>query len=99
MARINLNLKFTDRSTQMLAQLQSGVRGLINDAYTVFVDNTPVKTGNARRRTRLTKDSIAADYVYASELDGGSSVQSPNGMTEPTQDWITKQFKKIAKGK
>tara|TARA_R110000796_G_scaffold78978_1_gene175911 strand:+ start:3700 stop:3999 length:300 start_codon:yes stop_codon:yes gene_type:complete len=99
MAGINLKLKFTDNTTQMLTQLQRGVAGIIEDAYDVFVDNTPVRTGNARRRTRLTKDTIEAKYDYANKLDGGSSKQSPQGMTEPTLDFIEQQFKKIAKGK
>lgn len=57
-------------------------------AYPVFYKNTPIKTGNARRRTTVDKGEIRADYPYAQRLDNGYSRQSPGGMTRPTLDFI-----------
>ena len=57
---------------------------LTDVAYPVFVANTPIRTGNARRRTVKGTDEIDANYPYAQRLDNGWSRQSPQGMTKPT---------------
>lgn len=57
---------------------------LTDVAYPVFVANTPIKTGNARRHTKKNTDEINANYPYAQRLDNGYSRQSPDGMTKPT---------------
>jgi hypothetical protein len=63
---------------------------IAEDAYDFFVKETPIRTGNARRNTYLTRDrsQIVADYPYAKRLDEGYSKQSPQGMTGPTEDYI-----------
>lgn len=79
---------------------------LAEDAYDVFIKNTPVDTGNARANTNLVGTEIRASYPYAAVLDRGrhmtsrgarGSLQSPKGMTEPTikfvQDTIARQLK------
>ena len=54
-------------------------------AYDFFVKTTPIRSGNARSRTRLQGKTINADYAYAQRLDKESwSRQAPQGMTEPT---------------
>lgn len=54
-------------------------------AHAFFQKLTPIKSGNARRRTRLNNNKdIEATYDYASFLDEGSSKQAPRGMSEPT---------------
>jgi hypothetical protein len=53
-------------------------------AFPVFVKNTPVRSGNARRHTTKTANEIDASYPYAQRLDHGWSRQSPNGMVKPT---------------
>lgn len=63
--------------------------------YKEFVKNTPVNKGNARRNTRLEKDTIVADYPYARRLDEGYSKQSPKGMTEPTEKYLQRETDKI----
>lgn len=65
------------------------------EAYDKFKATTPIKTGNARRRTRLQGTDIKADYNYATELDAGKSRQAPEGMTKPTERYITKRVKDI----
>jgi len=64
------------------------------EAYDVFVDNTPIKTGNARRNTDLKGDEIHADYPYATRLDNGWSRQSPQGMVEPTMEFLEEYVKR-----
>lgn len=69
--------------------LKTAMDGLAEAALAEFIKNTPVKTGNARRRTRLeNEDTIVANYPYAQKLDEGYSKQSPAGMVKPTEDWI-----------
>lgn len=64
------------------------------NAYRVFYANTPVKTGNARRNTKLVGSSIEAKYPYAVRLDRGWSKQSPKGMTIPTIRFIREYIKR-----
>jgi hypothetical protein len=68
-------------------------------AYTFFKAHTPIRTGNARRRTVLKKDTIVAAYPYAQPLDDGRSRQAPDGMTKPTEAFVKKTTDKIMKRK
>lgn len=70
---------------------------LSREAFKKFRDVTPIKTGNAKRKTRLETNTINADYGYAEVLDKGrhmtrrgmrGSEQAPKGMTEPTIEHI-----------
>jgi hypothetical protein len=83
------------RIDQLTTQLQT--EKLARAAYKYFRDNTPIKSGYARRNTHLVGDTIEADYRYAQRLDTGWSNQAPNGMTRPTEqfikDWIAKNGK------
>ena len=71
---------------------------LAKDAYNYFKKETPIRSGNARSRTRLQGDEIQADYAYAQRLDSGYSSQSPQGMTKPTEKFIQEYIRKQAKG-
>jgi len=71
------------------------VAKLPKDAYNFFVRETPRKSGNARKQTKLQGNTINADYPYARRLDKGYSKQAPRGMTEPTVEYI----ERIAKQK
>jgi hypothetical protein len=68
-------------------------------AYGYFKAITPIKSGNARRNTHLTKDTIHAQYAYADRLDNGSSRQAPSGMSKPTEAFIKKTVDKIIRKK
>lgn len=57
---------------------------ITNVAYKAFVKNTPEKSGNARRNTKKSGNSIDANYPYAQRLEEGWSSKAPKGMTEPT---------------
>ena len=68
-------------------------------AYTFFKAHSPIKSGNARSRTTLKKDTIVAAYPYAQRLDDGYSRQAPDGMTKPTEAFVQKAVDKIMKRK
>jgi hypothetical protein len=81
---------------------------LPQEAYKEFVKNTPVRSGNAKRNTRLKGNTIEADYAYAGVLDKGrhmtsrgmrGSNQAPKGMTQPTVDFLRKRVAQIVRGK
>lgn len=70
---------------------------LAQAAYPIFRDGqgqggkypgTPKLTGNARQHTKLSGDSILAQYPYAVRLDNGYSKKAPDGMSKPTDDYI-----------
>ena len=58
-----------------------------------------MRSGNARRKTRLSGNKIIAGYNYAQKLDEGYSRQAPDGMTKPTEEFIKKRMTQIIKGK
>ena len=91
-----------------LKRIQRKLDKVPQEAYKEFVKNTPVKTGNARRNTKLKGDTIEANYQYAQVLDKGrhmtrrgmrGSEQAPQGMTKPTEDFIKKRVSQIIKAK
>jgi hypothetical protein len=91
---IKFDVDFKDLQTQTKRQ-QDGLRKLPKEAYQYFVAQTPVRSGNARRNTRLIGDTIRGDYAYAGRLDDGFSQQSPRGMSKPTADYVDKRIKEI----
>jgi len=72
---------------------------LPREAYQEFVKDTPIRSGNARRKTKLSGNKIIAGYNYAQKLDEGFSKQAPDGMTKPTEEFIKKRMTQIIKGK
>jgi hypothetical protein len=93
-----MTVKITNNLTPRLKRAQQRIQALPAAAFEVFVENTPVQTGNARRRTRVQGRTIRAQYQYAAVLDAGASRQSPQGMIKPTLAWLRrvypKQFRK-----
>lgn len=83
---------------QKLSNISKQLGNLPRQAYDVFVQNTPIQKGNARRNTRLKGQQIQANYPYAKRLNEGYSKQSPNGMVEPTVEFVKSQVSKIVKG-
>lgn len=94
-----IKLTIQNNITSSIEKIQKKLDELPKEAHKEFVKNTPIRTGNARRKTKLSKDTIEANYPYAKRLDEGYSSQSPNGMTKPTEDFIKKRMKQILKGK
>jgi len=81
-----------------MAKLSKAIDTLPEDAHAEFVKNTPVRTGNARRNTQLQNNKIVANYNYSQELEDGRSRQAPNGMIEPTEQWIQREVDRRLKG-
>ena len=97
-----------DRLNKVLSTLNS--QNIAKEAFTKFKDVTPVKSGNAKRSTKLQGTTINADYAYANVLDKGrhmtrrgmrGSDQAPKGMTEPTikhiRDYVKQKLGVILK--
>lgn len=91
-----------------IKRIQRKLDKLPQEAYDVFKKTTPIKTGNARRNTKLKGKTIEANYQYAQVLDKGrhmtrrgmrGSEQAPEGMTKPTEQYIKKRVGQILKAK
>jgi len=81
-----------------MAELQERLDDLPRAAHAEFIKNTPKRSGNARRNTRLQDTKIIADYAYSQRLDEGYSSQAPQGMTQPTEQWIQREVDRRLKG-
>jgi hypothetical protein len=66
-----------------------------SEAYDFFKSKTPIRSGNARRKTRLQGSSIKTEYPYAQRLDEGWSKQAPQGMTKPTIEFIKNRVEEL----
>lgn len=77
-----------NRITPSVGKIVARFDNLPKDAYKYWKSITPIKTGNARRRTRLQGRKIKANYQYAIPLDNGHSKQAPRGMSKPTEQYI-----------
>lgn len=84
-----------DGITASLRRIQSELDKVPQQMYNFWVKTTPKKTGNARRKTVLKNNEIQAKYPYAQRLDEGWSKQAPNGMSEPTEKFVTDRINKI----
>jgi len=86
---ITLNMSAVSK---MFDEAEKVAKTLPKEALDYFVDSTPIRTGNARRSTKLRGNTIDADYNYAERLDEGYSRQSPKGMTGPTEKFLQKRI-------
>lgn len=83
---------------KQMAQVEAIGEDLPRAAYKHFVEVTPKRSGNAKRRTTLQSNKIVADYPYSQRLDEGYSPKAPQGMTEPTEQWIQQEVDRRLKG-
>lgn len=93
-----MSVKFTVTENTIPAasrRIQRQLNRLPDEAYDVFYKETPIRTGNARSKTRLRGDTIDANYPYAQRLDDGYSRQSPRGMIQPTLQYLRKRVRQI----
>jgi len=81
--------------TASLQRIQKRLETLPKLAYNEFVKVTPVRSGNAKRKTRLQGKDIVANYPYARRLDEGYSNQAPQGMSKPTEDFVKRETDKM----
>lgn len=78
-----------------LLRLKKELSKLPQESLKEFKALTPIRSGNARSKTRLQgQNTISADYQYAQRLDEGHSRQAPEGMTKPFEEWFEKQVNK-----
>lgn len=97
---LKMNVQMSSNIKARLQKQKQKLNQLPDEAYKVFVKETPRRSGNARRNTKLKgKKEIQANYPYAQRLDQGYSKQSPEGMIQPTTDFIIKRFREIMSGK
>ena len=87
----------TNRFSPEAKRIQKELNELHTDSLNEFKRLTPIDTGNARNRTRLSGKSIFAEYPYAERLDNGYSKQAPKGMTEPFRKWLEQRIQRIFK--
>ena len=77
-----------------IERIQRFAEDLPEKMHEEFVKETPIDTGNARRKTDLRGNEIQANYDYSVRLEKQSwSRQAPNGMSEPTIDWVRSQLR------
>lgn len=89
-----------DGITPDISRAQREISEVAGEAYKIFRSHTPIRSGNARRKTVLdNKTTINANYPYAVRLDKGASNQAPDGMTKPTEAFMKRTFDKIMKGR
>lgn len=84
-----------DGITASLRRIQSELDKVPQQMYDFWVKTTPKDTGRARRSTRLKGNEIQANYPYAQRLDQGWSKQAPDGMSKPTEKFVSDRLKKI----
>ena len=77
---------------KMLRDLENGVIDSWRSTGTFFKNTTPIRSGNARSRTRTVGEKISADYGYAGRLDDGYSNKAPQGMSDPSITYFEKQI-------
>lgn len=78
-------------------RMQQELKKLPRKAYLQFKSVTPKRSGNARRKTKLNRDTINANYPYAQRLDQGYSPKAPRGMIDPTLKYIRREVKRISR--
>lgn len=105
---ITFSIDIKSTINQKLKSVQKELAKLPQEAYKTFKDITPIKTGNAKRRTKLVNGEVVADYKYAEVLDKGrhmtsrgmrGSEQAPEGMSKPTMKFIKQRIRQIVRGK
>jgi len=84
-----------DTISPSIKKMKVALEQLPRQAYVEWVKDTPIRSGNARRKTRLNKNTIESQYPYAQRLDEGWSKQAPKGMTDPVTKFVEAQLRKI----
>jgi hypothetical protein len=73
------------RLKQVLTALNNAT--VTDVAYKSYVAHTPIRSGNARRKTKKGVNQVVADYPYAQRLQDNASPQTlGKGIAQPTID-------------
>lgn len=78
-----------------LGEVDRQVNRIKDFAAEEFRSITPIRTGNARNKTRRIQQGVEANYGYANRLNDGYSKQAPDGMTKPTVEAIQAFVRRI----
>ena len=95
MARMQFKINKRDLRTLQM-KIDNVVNTTTEESYEFFKKKTPIKSGNARRKTSYREQpnsaTINAKYDYAQRLDDGWSKQAPKGMSEPTVNFLRRKL-------
>jgi hypothetical protein len=80
------------RHDDIVGALNDIPEGVMTRAGKYFRKITPKDKGYAKRNTTYSDSGIKANYAYAHRLDTGWSKQAPNGMSDPTIEYIEQQI-------
>ena len=86
-----------NRISSSLGRISVRLQTLPKKGFEFWRKTTPKDTGNARRRTKLNKNTIEARYPYAQRLDEGWSKQAPRGMLQPTLEYLGRIAKRMVR--
>lgn len=78
-----------------LKKLRKNFKKIVKEGHDEFVKQTPIDTGNARRKTDLKDNEIQGNYPYSVRLQNGYSKQAPDGMRDDAIDHMRDFIKKI----
>lgn len=92
--KITINTRQFDSLVDNLDEMPIAV---MKTLYPYYRNKTPIRSGNARNRTKLNKNTINSKYGYAGKLDEGWSKQAPDGFTEPSIDKLDQLIKNYIK--
>ena len=92
-----IKISVTQTISRDIDRITSELKQLPEDATRFFRAHTPIRSGNARRKTRREGDTIVADYPYAQRLEDGASKQAPDGMVKPTEAYIQRRLNEITR--
>ena len=91
---VKIDTKIFEKRMKKLSGLPSY---LLKEALTLTKENTPIKSGYARKNTILRGDAVISNYGYAGALDAGTSKQAPQGFTKPTIEQLNKDTTKFVR--
>jgi len=86
--------KVTVKHDDIVGALNDIPEGVMTRAGKYFRKITPKDKGYAKRNTTYSDSGIKANYAYAHRLDTGWSKQAPNGMSDPTIEYIEQQIER-----
>lgn len=91
-----------------LTTLKTVKSAVMPKVFNEFKNQTPVKSGYAKRNTTFSNNTINAKYKYAEVLDAGrgyrdgqmrGSEQAPKGMSTPALEVMIKEVNNFVKNK
>ena len=97
MAKGNFKFEVSKADLRKLEkQVDTAIDNATADTYTFFKNETPVRGGNARNKTKYKKSNtqavINANYPYSKRLDEGYSKQAPRGMSKPSLKQLEREL-------